>query len=164
MKRYLIFIIFLLSFFIFFQSTPFYSHLEVGGVSPDLLLIILSIGSFILGPISGEIIGFIAGFIVDILSGGLLGISAFTYTLIGYGVGLVGKKIYGGSILFSVILLFGVTLFKAIILSVLAGIFLKPGYFGYFSQGRVFLEAVINGLIAPVFFIFITRIQKKLVE
>lgn len=163
MKRYLIFIL-LLSFFIFLQSTTFYSRVAVGEVSPDLLLIILSIASFILGPVAGELMGFVTGFIVDILSGGLLGISAFTYTITGYGVGLVGEKIFGSSIIFSVILLFAVTLLKAIIFTILAAIFLKPGYFGYFSQGRVFLEAVINGLIAPVFFILITRVQKKLVE
>jgi len=163
MKRYLIFIL-LLIFFIFLQSTHFFPLLSIGEVSPDFLLIIISIASFILGPIAGEIIGFITGFIVDILSGGLLGISAFTYTIIGYGVGVVGEKIFGGSILFSVILLFAGTLLKAVILSFLAAIFLKPGYFGYFSQGRVFLEAVINGLISPVFFILITRAQRRLVE
>lgn len=161
MKRYLLFIL-LIAFFIFLQSSPLSDHLALRGVSPDLILIAVSLAAFLLGPLPGQIIGFSAGLIVDIISGGLLGISAFTFTIIGYGVGIVGQKVYGNRILITITLLFIATLIKAAVLSMLAALFLKPGYFGHFSQGRIFLEAVLNGVIAPVLFILITGVEKRL--
>jgi rod shape-determining protein MreD len=131
------------------------------GVSPDFLLVAICLAAFILGPIPGQIIGFIVGLIIDIISGGLLGISAFTFSIIGYGVGVVGQKVYGNNILITITILFVVTLIKASILSMLAAIFLEPGYFGYFSQGKIFLEAVLNSLVAPILFIIITKIEGR---
>jgi len=163
LRKYIIFVV-ILSFFIFFQSTNIYTRLNVNGVQPDFLLIGLSITAFLLGPMPGQIIGFITGFIVDLMTGGLLGISAFTYTLLGYTIGLIGKKVYGKNILMSVIILFTATILKAIVLSIIAALFMKPGFFGYFYQGRVFLESVINGLITPIFFILITKINKEVIE
>lgn len=163
MKKYLLFIL-LFAAFIFFQSTDLYSHISVNSVGPDFILIVLSIAAFLRGPMPGQILGFFVGLTLDILSGGLLGISAFTYTVLGYGVGMLEGKIYGSSILFSIILLFFVTLAKALLLSMLGAIFLKTGYFGYFSQGRVFLEAIMNSLLTPPFFFVITRIEGKVVH
>jgi len=162
-KKYIIFVI-VTGFFIFFQSTSFYEGLNVKGVNPDFLLITISIAAFILGPMPGQIIGFLTGIICDILAGGLLGISAFTYTVIGYGVGIVGLKLYGRSILISTILLFIATLVKAVLLTILAAFFLRPGYFGYFSHGRIFLEAVLNCLITPPLFFIVTKIKEKVAD
>jgi len=111
--------------------------------------------------VPGEIIGFVTGFIVDILAGGLLGISAFTYTVVGFGVGIVGQRVYGTSLLIPITVLFVVTLIKAFLLGMLAAVFLKPGYFGYFSQGKIFLEVVLNSTIAPCFFILMTKLERK---
>lgn len=162
MKKYLVIIIFL-SFFVFFQSTSFYSKLGFRDVNPDFILIGVSLSAFLLGPISGQIIGFMSGFVVDIISGGLLGLTAFTYTVIGYGVGLVGKKVYGNSFTISILILFLVTFIKATVLSLFATLFIKPGYFGYFSQGKVFLEAVMNSLLAPIVLVCIIKAQSKVV-
>lgn len=160
MKKYLIFIL-LISVIIFYQSSPISNHVIIKGVSPDFLLVAISLAAFILGPIPGQIMGFTVGLIIDIISGGLLGISAFTFSIIGYAVGLVGKKVYGNNILITITILFVVTLVKATVLSMLAAIFLKPGYFGYFSQGKIFLEAVLNSLIAPIMFVMIRKIEGR---
>jgi rod shape-determining protein MreD len=162
-KRYIIFIL-LIGFFVFFQSTLFYSNMNIQGVNPDFLLITLSITAFLLGPMPGQIFGFVTGLTLDILSGGILGISAFTFTAIGFGVGIVGGMVYGRNMLVSIILLFFVTIAKAALLSMLGAIFLQPGFFGYFSQGRIFLEAVINCLLTPPLFFIIMRLRKLVSE
>jgi rod shape-determining protein MreD len=162
-RKYVIFII-LIAFFIFFQSTLFYENLNIRDVQPDFIIIILSIASFLLGPMPGQIMGFAAGLVIDILAGGLLGISAFTYTIVGFGVGIVGSMVYGRNILISIILLFFVTLLKGVLLSMLAAIFLEPGYFGYFAQGRIFLEAVMNCLLTVPLFFIIMRVRKLVTE
>jgi rod shape-determining protein MreD len=114
--------------------------------------------------VPGQVLGFATGFVVDILSGGLLGLFAFTYTLIGYAIGLIGQRIFGKSALITITILFAVTIVKAAILSMLAAIFLRPGYFGYFLKGKVFLEAVMNGFISPILFLIITGIQNRVTE
>jgi rod shape-determining protein MreD len=162
-RRYAIFII-LIAFFIFFQSTLFYTNISIRNVQPDFVLIVLSIAAFLLGPMPGQIMGFVTGMVLDILSGGLLGITAFTYTLIGFGVGVVGGMIYGRNILISIMLLFFVTILKAALLSLVAALFLEPGYFGYFAQGRIFLEAVMNCLLTPPFFFIIMRFKKLVTD
>ncbi|MGQ9614790.1 MAG: rod shape-determining protein MreD [Spirochaetota bacterium] len=162
MKKYLLSIV-LFALFIFFQSTDIYSGISINGINPDFILIILTIEAFILGPMSGQVLGFLVGLVLDIMSGKLLGISAFTYTAIGFGVGLLGSKVYGSNILISIIFLFFATLAKALLFSMLGTIFLEAGYFGYFSQGKVFLEAVMNSLLTPPFFFIITRIKRRVV-
>lgn len=151
----------MIGFFIFLQSSSLYSFLELRGVSPDFLLVSICISAFFLGPVAGEVIGFAAGFAIDILSGGLLGLSAFTFTLVGFGAGIAGQKVYSTSVLVPVILVFVVTLVKASILGMLAALFLKPGYFGYFTHGRVFLEVVFNSAVSPVFFFLIARFERN---
>jgi len=163
-KKYIVFIVFIIGF-IFLQSAPFYENIGIRGVSPDLLLIMVSLSALILGPLPGQVIGFITGLVIDLIPpAGLLGISAFTFTLIGYGVGVVGQKIFGNSIVLTISLLFFVTIIKAVVLSMFAALFLKPGYFGYFVQGKVFLEAVLNSLISPVLYFIITKIEAKVVK
>ena len=163
MKRFIVFIIFV-AIAVFFQSTALYERIGIRDTSPDFVLIIICIAAFLTGPIPGEVLGFVTGFVVDVLSGGLLGLFAFTYTLLGYGVGLLGKRVYGKSVLITITLLFAVTIIKAAVLTMLAAIFLKPGYFGYFMKGRVFLEAVMNGIITPVLFVIINRLQMRVAE
>lgn len=163
MKRFVVFIIFI-ALAVFFQSTSLYDKINVKDVAPDFILIIVCIAAFLTGPVPGQVLGFATGFVVDILSGGLLGLFAFTYTLIGYAIGLIGQRIYGKSALITITILFAVTIIKAAILSMLAAIFLRPGYFGYFLKGRVFLEAVMNGFISPILFLIINGIQNRVTE
>jgi rod shape-determining protein MreD len=162
-KRYIPFIV-LIGFFIYLQSSPLSQHVTLKGVSPDFLLITISLAAFLLGPNRGMVIGFLTGLIVDIIGGGLLGISAFAYTVVGYLVGLVGQKVFGNSVVITISLLFTVTLIKAAILGMLAVIFLQPGYFGFFARGRIFLEAVLNSVITPLLFLIISTVERKITE
>jgi rod shape-determining protein MreD len=162
-KKYIVFIVLIVGF-MFLQSSTLYDKVSIRGVTPDFLLITISLSAFFLGPVPGQIIGFVTGFILDIIQPvGLLGLSAFSYTLIGYGVGIIGQKVYGNSVLITITLMFIVTLLKAAVLSMLAAIFLKAGYFGYFVQGRIFLEAVLNSVITPLLFLIIGRVEREFV-
>jgi rod shape-determining protein MreD len=163
MKKYIIFGILIVGF-IFLQSSSLYDKITIAGAAPDFLLIVVSLCAFLLGPVPGQIVGFITGFVVDIIPPtGLLGLSAFTYTLIGYGVGIIGRKTYGNSVLITITILFVATIMKASILSLLAAVFLSPGYFGYFIRGRVFLEAVLNSVATPLILLLVGRVERELV-
>ncbi|MFW6180914.1 MAG: rod shape-determining protein MreD [Spirochaetota bacterium] len=160
MKKYILFIV-LIGFFIFLQSTIFYESVSLQGVQPDFVLIVVCVAAYILGPLPGQVIGFCAGLLIDILAGGLLGISAFAYTVIGYGVGSVASRLYRHSVFTSAIMLFFATLIKGLLLSTAGAVFLEPGYFGFFTHGRVFLEAILNCFLAPPLFFVITRLEER---
>jgi cell shape-determining protein MreD len=81
---------------------------------------------------------------------------------VGFGVGVAGRKVYSTSILISIVLIFVVTLVKAAVLGMLAAFFLKAGYFGYFSQGRIFLEVLLNCVIYPILYFLITKFERNI--
>jgi rod shape-determining protein MreD len=64
----------------------------VGGVTPDLPLILTVLLALRHGPETGCLVGFVAGLLQDTAGGGLLGVQALTKALAGFGIGsLVGR-------------------------------------------------------------------------
>jgi rod shape-determining protein MreD len=57
---------------------PFISYQNI---SPDLLIILIVYYTLLNGQLFGTILGFLLGILFDLVSGGLLGSSAFAYTL-----------------------------------------------------------------------------------
>jgi hypothetical protein len=60
--------------------------------------------------------------------------------------------------------MFFATLFKAVLLSMAAAMFLEKEYFGYFTHGRVFLEAILNCFLAPPLFFIILKVEQRVAE
>jgi rod shape-determining protein MreD len=77
------------------------------------------------------LLGFFGGLLQDILSGGILGMSALVKTLLGFLIGLLGKVIYKERILTQVLVLWGATLVQGLFFFLLLG---------FFSQDSSFLE------------------------
>lgn len=65
------------------QSTLFQA-ISLGGVAPNILIIITSSFGFMRGKKEGMTIGFISGLILDVLFGKILGFYALLYMVIGY--------------------------------------------------------------------------------
>ncbi len=72
------------------QSTVFV-WLSVGHAVPDLLLIVTVAAGYQNSRITGMVTGFFCGLLLDISSGGVLGIYALFYMLIGYTCGKFNK-------------------------------------------------------------------------
>jgi rod shape-determining protein MreD len=64
------------------------AHLRVGGVHPDVLVIVVVAVAMTDGPVTGATFGFAAGLVSDLLSANPVGVSALVYTVIGFGVGV----------------------------------------------------------------------------
>lgn len=68
--------------------------LTVGGVSPDIPLILAVLLGLRKGPEVGCLSGFVAGLIQDVTGGGFVGAQALTKALAGFGVGLLSPRLF----------------------------------------------------------------------
>ncbi|MBQ6575408.1 MAG: rod shape-determining protein MreD, partial [Lachnospiraceae bacterium] len=68
--------------------------LPMGGVAPNLLIILTSCFGFMRGKNDGMFVGFLSGLVIDILFGGLIGFYALIYMVIGYLNGFFASIFY----------------------------------------------------------------------
>src|SRR2546422_9060006 len=66
---------------------------SVGGVTPDLPLIMVILLALRRGPEFGCMAGFVTGLLQDAAGGGLIGVQALTKGLIGFGIGVAGGRL-----------------------------------------------------------------------
>lgn len=126
---------------------------EIGGVKPDLLLILVVFTSLLKGPVQGLKIGFLVGLLEDLLSGKFLGIRILTKALTGLLIGLGETKIFKENYLVPVVVLF----FSTLVHEILFMLFSK--FTGFeLPLGTVFWKqiltlAVYHAVIAPFFYV-----------
>lgn len=77
-------------------DTVLLTGFTVAGVSPSLAIVSVVAIAWSDGPASGSRYGFAVGLGIDLLAGGLVGLSALVLLLVGYGVG-VGRRYWTGS-------------------------------------------------------------------
>lgn len=69
--------------------TAVLAQLRIDGVAPDLMLLVAIAGGVAAGPSGGAVVGFMAGLSIDLFLQTPLGLSALTFSLVGYAVGNV---------------------------------------------------------------------------
>src|SRR5712691_13350288 len=67
--------------------------LGIGGVTPDIPLIVVVLLALRRGPEFGCASGFAAGLLQDMATGGLLGVQALTKALVGFFIGALGGRL-----------------------------------------------------------------------
>jgi rod shape-determining protein MreD len=80
------------------------SHLRVGGVHPDVLVIAVIAVAMTDGPVVAAVFGFVAGLTADLLFANQVGISALVYTVIGFGAGMTRAWVTSTSTLLHLLL------------------------------------------------------------
>lgn len=113
-------------------------------IVPDLLVIFLVFYSLRYGRVFGSWIGFTVGFLFDLVSGGIIGISMFAKTLVGFTAGSFMDE-YNGIESRSIIFLLGVILLSSIINSF---------FFTILSLNEIFniVEVIFNqGILGGVY-------------
>ena len=81
LRRIVVLIIVIVGFLL--QGTVF-SGISMGGIVPNILIIITSSFGFMRGKNEGMLIGFLCGLIMDVFFGDILGFYALVYLVIGY--------------------------------------------------------------------------------
>lgn len=88
------------------QSTVFHS-LSLGGIIPNLMIILTASYGFMRGRKSGLLIGFFSGLLMDIFFSDVLGFYALLYMYIGYLNGVFKKMFYPEDIKLPIALIVG---------------------------------------------------------
>lgn len=89
MKRILVYLIEIIILYVI-QSTGF-QYMELAGVVPNLLLILVVSTAYMRGRIDGLLVGFACGLLVDLIFGNVIGLYGIFYMLIGYVIGYLHR-------------------------------------------------------------------------
>lgn len=91
MRRFIISFFSIILLYVF-QTTVFTIYLSIGEITPNLILMFSCIVGFMRGRRSGMLTGFFGGMLVDVMNGGIVGLSPLIYLLAGYFNGLFYKE------------------------------------------------------------------------
>lgn len=150
------FVILLLVIASFLLQCTILKSISLGGVAPNLLLIITSSVGFMSGKNSGMLTGFFSGLLIDLFfGGGILGIHAFIYMLIGCANGVFTRLFYPEDVKFPIIV---------ITVSELVCCFISYIVF-FLLRGRLSFPSYLRHVILPeiVYTIFATVIFFRLI-
>lgn len=133
------------------QSTLF-SFLQVAGVKPDLVLMLVVFNGFLRGSREGAFLGFLAGLAQDIFTGNYIGLNALTKMIAGYLVGLAEARFYKESVIIVTLVTFMVGIASQLAYYVLL-FYLDIEVVPAFALGQVIMpSAIYTSLLVPLTF------------
>ncbi len=129
--------------------------LPMGGVAPNLLIILTSSFGFMRGKKEGMFIGFISGLIIDILFGNIIGFYALVYLVIGYLNGFFASIFYPEDVKLPMFLITSSELVYCFMIYVFRFLIQGKLRFGYY-----FLHVILPEI---VYTLFVTIIVYKVI-
>lgn len=129
--------------------------LPMGGVAPNLLIILTSSFGFMRGKKDGMFIGFISGLIIDILFGKIFGFYALIYMVIGYLNGFFASIFYPEDVKLPMVLITSSELVYCFMIY----------FFRFLIQGKLRFGYYFVHVILPeiVYTLFVTIIVYKII-
>ncbi|MEG6513092.1 rod shape-determining protein MreD [Desulforamulus ruminis] len=103
-------LLFLVLLAMLLQAT-FFSFLQVAGVKPDLILLLVVFNGFLRGSREGAFLGFLGGLMLDIFSGSYIGLHALVKMSVGYLAGLAESRFYKESVVIATLITFVLGIF-----------------------------------------------------
>ncbi len=83
----------LLALLFFLLQSTLANYIEIAGISPNLLIILIVSVAFFSGKTAGMLTGFFCGLLVDLFFSDILGFYSMVYMLTGYVCGIFQKKV-----------------------------------------------------------------------
>jgi rod shape-determining protein MreD len=149
--RLTLFTIFLTFIALIIQSTVLILF-SIGGVKPDLSLIVLVFISYRKGQMTGQITGFCTGFIEDLISLTPLGFHSLIKALIGFLYGYLQGRIIIDIIFIPILFVTIATVIKLLFAWIISMIFSIPEVTISFFHLNTFIEILYNAFTAPFIF------------
>ena len=120
---------------------------SVGGVTPDLPLIVTALIALRRGPEAGCLVGFAAGLLQDATGGGLLGVQALSRALAGFAMGLLPGRLWVGHPLVQIPGLMLLTVAEGVLRFGLLQLFHFPASLGDLLVHVILPQALYNGFV-----------------
>ncbi len=130
--------------------------IRIGGVSPDIPLIVVVLLALRRGPEVGCLAGFAAGLLQDAAGGGLIGVQGLTKATIGALIGSLGGRLAVTQPLVQVSGLVVLSIAEGVGRFALLKLFHFPAAFGTLMTYVVLPQALYNGFIGAAFVLVIT--------
>jgi rod shape-determining protein MreD len=129
------------------------SHLfALGGVTPDLLTLIVVYWALAGGPLAGTTAGFVVGLVADAEVGRHLGLTSGCLAAVGYMVGNAGGSLHRDGPVAQAVLLLVATVFVLSVRTLFA-VGGSPGAWFAVLPADVLLRALYTALLGPVFYL-----------
>jgi rod shape-determining protein MreD len=120
---------------------------SIGGVTPDLPLILTALIALRRGPETGCLVGFASGLLQDAASGGLLGVQALSRALAGFAMGLLPGRLWVGHPLVQIPGLLLLTIAEGLLRFGLLQLFHYPARLSELFVHVILPQALYNGFI-----------------
>lgn len=146
----------------FLLQTSIFSRYRLAGVTPNVLICVVSTYGFMKGRRHGIVVGFFTGLLLDIFSGTLFGFNALVYMYIGLLNGLFKKQFFGDDLRLPLILI-GTSDLVYGVFSYLALYAIKARYdFSFYLMNIIFPEVVYTLLVSIFIYYIILHINNWL--
>ena len=142
-------------------QTTLFTHLQIDGVAPDLGLVAVLAVAWENGPDSGAIYGFIMGLAVDLFLTTPLGLSALSFAITGYAVGVFQTGVVRTSPWLAPILGGIGGLFGGLVFITAGAIVGQPGMLSFDSLRIVIIASIYDAVIAPLVFPIVRRAARR---
>lgn len=149
LRKFIVFSMLIIGYLL--QSTLFQA-LSLGGISPNILIILTSCFGFMRGKKEGMLIGFISGLMLDVLFGNLLGFYALIYMIIGYLNGFFASIFYPEDIKLPMILIITSELLYCFLIYFFLFLLQGKFHFGYYFVHIILPEIVYTILVTIVLY------------
>ncbi len=145
-------------------QTTIFRVFDLGGVTPNLLLIFTTSTAFIKGDRPGLLVGFFSGLLIDIFFGSYIGFYALIYMYIGFIVGKLHPIFFTQNLAIP-ILIIGISDFIfGFICYVLMFLFRTKFNIGYYMTAIIIPELVYTALVSIFYYPLILGINNSIDE
>ncbi len=133
-------------------QTTVLDTVSVGGIKPDLVMLVVVLNGFLLGTREGAFLGFFGGILEDLLCGHYIGLNALSKMAAGYLAGAAGLRLYKENITVATGVTFLSTL-GGMVVSYMLLLYLNIHVSPLSALFRVSIPtAVYNALLTPLVF------------
>ena len=148
----------------FIAQTTIFRSMDLGGVTPNLLLIFTSSTAFIKGEKKGLLVGFLCGLLVDIFFGTYIGFYALIYMYIGFIVGKLHDIFFSQNLAIPIFIISVSDFVYGFVCYVLMFLFRTKFNIGYYMMNIIIPELVYTALVAIFYYPLILRMNNAIDE
>ena len=145
-------------------QTTIFRVFDLGGVTPNLLLIFTTSTAFIKGDRSGLVVGFFSGLLIDIFFGSYIGFYALIYMYIGFIVGKLHPIFFTQNLAIPIFIIGIADFVFGFICYVLMFLFRTKFNIGYYMTAIIIPELVYTALVSIFYYPLILSVNNSIDE